>query len=249
MRVMIGTKTIIDDQVSKIIINLVNTNPKAVLGLATGSTPAGVYAALVNDHITHRTDYHLIKTINLDEYANLDTDHPNSYRTYMNNHLFDHINIRLEHTHFPDSTPFVASFLEQHPVNLQLLGIGNNGHIGFNEPGTPFESSVRLVSLSDDTLSQNARYFETPDQMPKKAYTLGISDILKVHQIILIATGPHKARIIKQMIEGPITPQLPASVLRRHPDVTVYLDHDAAALLDQSLDIYTKGGVALDIIA
>jgi glucosamine-6-phosphate deaminase len=243
MRVLISSSERIGHLASDVISSLIKAKPDACLGLPTGSTPVDIYRHLVLDHQDNGTDWSRITTINLDEYEGLDALDPESYKAFMRRHLFDHVGIPFEQTFFPDKDGLATSRVP----DIQLLGIGNNGHIGFNEPGTPLESTTRRVRLSQETLAQNARHFPLGQDMPRYAYTLGIKDIMNARAIILVATGSHKARVIQAMIEGPVTSECPASFLRIHPDVTVMLDHDASALVDKRDSITREGVTILDI--
>lgn len=225
---------------AKRIISLIKSKPNATIGLATGGTPKGVYTELRKDHKENGTSYEQIKTVNLDEYVGLSDDHPNSYHYYMNEELLSHINIKEENIYLPNG---VAQDLQTEckryeeiisslgGIDLQLLGIGHNGHIGFNEPGTSFESRTHLVHLTDETIQANARYFHSIDEVPKQALTMGIKTILESNEIILIANGIEKAKAIKMLVEDPIDELVPASALRAHENVTVIADEAAASLL------------------
>lgn len=222
------------------IISLVTYNPTATLGLATGGTPKGVYAELRHNYENKHTSYESIKTVNLDEYVGLSTEHPNSYSHYMNNELFHHINIKSTNTYLPQG---IAEDLAEECVryekliqslggiDLQLLGIGHNGHIGFNEPSTSFESRTHLVHLTEQTITANSRYFSSCEEVPKQAITMGIQTILNSKEIVLIASGKEKAESIKRLFKGDINESFPASALLLHPSVTVIADNEATALL------------------
>ena len=214
--------------------------PDCVLGLATGSTPVGMYKELVEMYNEHRVDFSQVKTVNLDEYAGLSGDNDQSYRYFMNHNLFDHININKENTNVPNGT---AADLEAEceryeqvvasmgGVDVQLLGIGNNGHIAFNEPCEEFPEKTHVVNLTQNTIEANARFFASMDDVPKKALTMGIGTIMKAKKIVLLANGAKKAQTIYDTVYGPITPKVPASILRLHPDVTIFVDEEAGALL------------------
>ena len=201
---------------SRIFAAQITLKPDSVLGLATGSTPVGMYKELIQMYNEGRVDFSHVKTVNLDEYAGLNGDNDQSYRYFMNHNLFDHININKENTG---------------GVDIQLLGIGNNGHIAFNEPCEEFPEKTHVVDLTQNTIEANARFFESMDQVPKKALTMGIGTIMKAKKIVLLANGPKKAQTIYDTVYGPITPKVPASVLRLHPDVTIFVDEEAGALL------------------
>ena len=207
----------------------------AVFGLATGSTPISTYEALVHSNL----DFNSSISINLDEYVGLSSDHPQSYNYYMQEHLFRYKPFResyLPNGGATDEEREISRYnaiLEKNPIDLQLLGIGRNGHIGFNEPGTDFDLKTHKVELTESTIAANARFFNNSQDVPRYAYSMGIGSILKSKNIILEAFGNSKAEAIKNMIEGPVTQQCPASVLQRHPNVTVILDEEAAQKLKE----------------
>lgn len=216
------------------------TKPNCVLGLATGSTPVGTYKQLVEWYNKGDLDFSEVSTVNLDEYKGLDHDNDQSYYYFMMNNLFKHVNIDLSKTHVPDGTepdPEKACADYEKIVNeyggadLQLLGLGHNGHIGFNEPADDFPKVTHCVDLTESTIKANARFFEKIEDVPTQAYTMGIGTIFKAKRILLIASGKDKAEIVKKAFCGPIDPRVPASILQLHPDVTIVLDEDAASLL------------------
>ena len=216
------------------------TKPNCVLGLATGSTPVGTYKQLVEWYNKGDLDFSEVSTVNLDEYKGLDHDNDQSYYYFMMNNLFKHVNIDLSRTHVPDGTEpdsekACADYEEivrsYGGIDLQLLGLGHNGHIGFNEPSDNFAKVTHCVDLTESTIKANARFFEKIEDVPTQAYTMGIGTIFKAKRILLIASGKDKAEIVKKAFCGPIVPQVPASILQLHPDVTVVLDEDAASLL------------------
>lgn len=221
---------------ANLIANLIKSNPNARLGLATGSTPIKVYEQLVNQCKRDELSFKNVNTFNLDEYIGLGTDHPQSYAYFMKDHLFSHIDIKKENIHIPSGIVSdinqemrdYDTLLEQNPIDMQLLGIGSNGHIGFNEPGTPFDSKTHVITLDEQTRLDNARFFNTLDEVPKRAITMGISSIMQAKEIIIIATGAQKAEAIKKMIKGPVDVSLPASILQLHPKVHVFLDQQSA---------------------
>ncbi|MFC3748111.1 glucosamine-6-phosphate deaminase [Paenibacillus sp. GCM10012306] len=225
---------------ANLIASLLQSNPKAVLGLATGSSPVGVYARLVDMHNKGLVSFAKASSYNLDEYVGLPTDHPQSYRSFMNEHLFNHIDIDLSRTHVPDGNASDLSaecaaydrMLEENgPVDLQILGIGSNGHIGFNEPDANLSSGTHVVDLLEGTREANARFFDKLEDVPRQAVTMGIGGILKAKQIVLLVRGEEKAEAIRNAIEGPITTQCPASLLQSHPNVVVLLDEGAGKWL------------------
>ncbi len=205
--------------------------PNCVLGLATGSSPIGTYKTLVENYEKGILDFSRVQTVNLDEYCGLSGDNPNSYRYFMNHHLFDHINIDKANTHVPNGNAVdleaeairYEKFIESiGGVDLQLLGIGHNGHIGFNEPTTYFPKDVHTVNLTESTINANSRLFERREDVPTQAITMGIGTIMKANKILLIA-GEDKTDIIEKSLYGKVTPEVPASVLQLHKDVTVII--------------------------
>jgi len=226
-------------EVASYYVKKITDNPSITLGLATGGTMEPLYKLLVDDYNENKTDYSKAKTFNLDEYIGLPKDHNQSYRYFMNKHLFSHVNIQLSNTHVPigdklrvnESAIEFEKLLSENPRDIQLLGLGQNGHIGFNEPGTSFDSITHVVNLTDKTREDNARFFLNLDEVPHQAITMGIKSMLSAKEIIIIATGISKARAVKAMVNGPVNERCPASILRRHPDCIVYLDKDAASLL------------------
>ena len=216
--------------------------PDSVLGLATGSSPVGTYDRLVEMYQDGDLDFSEITTVNLDEYKGLSGSHEQSYRYFMNTHLFHRINISYDHTYVPDGTETDShkacqaynELLHQvGPADLQILGLGHDGHIGFNEPGEAFEKETHCVDLTESTIKANARFFESMDEVPKQAYTMGIKNIMAAKKILLVATGSAKADALYKSLYGPITPNVPASILQLHQDVTVVADEDALSLIKE----------------
>ncbi len=215
--------------------------PDATLGLATGSTPVGLYKLMIADYEAGKISYKDMTSINLDEYVGLPVTHPESYRAFMNRNLFDHIDIKKENTHVPDGlNPDLAAaadaytaYIAAHPADVQILGIGSNGHIAFNEPGTPFDSHTHVVTLKEGTRKDNARFFDNDiDKVPTHAVTMGLKDIMSAKFIILLASGAGKANAVKEMIKGPVSENCPASILQTHPNVLVVTDEAAAYYLN-----------------
>lgn len=213
----------------------------ATLGLATGSTPVGLYKLMIADYEAGKISYKDMTSINLDEYVGLPVTHPESYRAFMNRNLFDHIDIKKENTHVPDGlNPDLAAaadaytaYIAAHPVDVQILGIGSNGHIAFNEPGTPFDSHTHVVTLKEGTRKDNARFFDNDiDKVPTHAVTMGLKDIMSAKFIILLASGAGKAGAVNAMINGPVSEDCPASILQKHPNVLVVADEAAAYYLN-----------------
>lgn len=224
---------------AEIVSHVVLDNPNAVLGLATGSSPIGLYNNLIEMYEAGLLSFANVSTVNLDEYVGLNKDHPQSYAYFMRNILFDHIDIDLNNTHIPCGS---ADNLEQQcrqynellarlKQDIQVLGIGSNGHIGFNEPGTSFDSATHVVELADSTIKDNSRLFNSIDEVPTKAITMGISNIMNARKIIVIANGTNKADAVYKMVQGEISENCPASVLQKHPDVVLVCDTLAAAKL------------------
>lgn len=237
MKIIIGTEQEIAQKAAQRYVELLAAKPNAVLGYATGSTPLGLYAELVRLNKAGALDYSNVTTFNLDEYAGLDGTHDQSYRYFMNKNLFEHINIDLARTHVPSGLDIAAAADYDRQIeaaggiDLQLLGIGNNGHIGFNEPFTPFGSRTHLVDLTESTREANKRFFASIDDVPTQAVTMGVRTVMNARAVILMAIGKGKADIINKTVNGPVTEEVPASVLQLHPDCELYLDHEAASLL------------------
>lgn len=227
-------------QAANIISAQVILKPDAVLGLATGSTPVGTYRQLIDWYQKGDLDFSAIRSVNLDEYQGLSADDPQSYACFMRKNFFDSINIKKENTFIPDGCAADAGEECAHynqvirtlgGIDLQLLGIGNNGHIGFNEPGDCFAKETHLVKLTENTIAANARFFASADEVPKYAISTGIKNIMQAESILLIASGSAKAKALWGTICGPITPAVPASILQLHPHVTIVADEAALSLV------------------
>ena len=224
---------------AEILIDIVKNNPNAILGLATGSSPIGTYKNMIKDHKENGTSYKTVKTVNLDEYVGLTKDHDQSYAYFMRTNLFDYIDIDQNNTNLPcGSAPDTQkecdrynALLETMKQDVQVLGLGSNGHIGFNEPNTPFESVTHLVDLTENTIKDNSRLFASIDEVPRQALSMGIKNIMQAKSILMVVSGKNKAEAVKGMVKGEVTPALPASVLQLHPFVTIVCDKDAASLL------------------
>ena len=224
---------------AEVVIDVVKKNPNAVLGFAPGTSPIGLYQNMIKDHKENGTSYKNVFTVNLDEYVGLKADHDQSYAYFMRTNLFDHIDVDQKNTNLPiGSAPCLKSecdrynaLLDSHPQDVQVLGIGSNGHIGFNEPNTPFDSVTHLVDLTENTIKDNSRLFNSIDEVPRQALSMGIKNIMQAKSIVMVASGKNKAEAVRGMVKGEITPALPASVLQLHPFVTVVCDKDAASLL------------------
>ncbi len=214
----------------------VRRNPSVNLGLATGGTPVGMYKQLIEDHQKNHTSYKNVTTFNLDEYIGLSEYNHNSYRYFMNVHLFDHIDIQMSKTNVPhgnvndlkkECSDFEHLIKEHGGIDLQILGIGSNGHIGFNEPGTSFDSQTHIIDLTHSTREANARFFGNRAEVPAQAITMGIATIMKSKAILLLISGTNKREAFFQLVRGEISENFPASVLRKHSCVTIIVDEAA----------------------
>lgn len=217
-------------QAANIISAQVIIKPDSVLGLATGSSPVGTYKQLINWFEKGDIDFSETVTVNLDEYVGLDANNDQSYRYFMDNTLFNHINIKKENTFVPngcaddlaaEGEAYDAKIKEFGGIDLQLLGIGVDGHIGFNEPDEYFTKGTHVVELHESTIEANSRFFASRDEVPTKAITMGMASIMQAKKILLVANGQNKKEILEKAFFGPITPQIPASILQLHPDITV----------------------------
>lgn len=224
---------------AEVMLGVVKQNPKAILGLATGTTPLGLYAKMISDHMENGTDYSQIRTVNLDEYKGLPKTHEQSYAYFMRKNLFEGLGIAPEQTDIENGTAKderaecarYDALLEEEPRDIQLLGLGSNGHIAFNEPGTPFGSGTHVVTLAESTVKDNARLFEDITEVPRKAFTMGIKQIMQAKKVLILASGSNKADAVYKMVKGEVTEQVPASVLQLHPDCTLIVDETAARKL------------------
>lgn len=239
MKVIINTREKINELVSQEYLKLINEKPDAILGLATGSTPLGLYAKLVELVKNGSVSFKNVKTFNLDEYIGLSPEHDQSYRYFMDKNLFEQIDIVPDNTHVPSGLSADEKVCEDYEnalrqageMDIQLLGLGPNGHIGFNEPLTPFDSTTHIVELTESTREANKRFFASIDEVPTHAITMGISSIMRAKKIILIAFGAAKAETVKKVIEGKPTTAVPASLLQLHDNLDIYLDFEAASML------------------
>ena len=225
------------------VVDVINTKTNPVLGLATGSTPIALYKELVSRHQSKQVSFRQTISFNLDEYIGIADSHEQSYRTFMNQHLFDAIDIPVSNTHVPlaesqeasalkkSAQDYEASIQQAGGIDLQILGIGLNGHIGFNEPTSSFASRTRIKTLSESTVIANKRFFKDGEFQPHLALTMGIGTILDSNAVLLMATGKAKAEAVKAMIEGPLSAMCPASALQLHEAATIVLDEEAASLL------------------
>ncbi|MDR1131713.1 MAG: glucosamine-6-phosphate deaminase [Oscillospiraceae bacterium] len=218
-------------------------HPACCLGLATGTTPIGIYEQLIRWYEKGDLDFAATRTVNLDEYRGLGPGHEQSYRYFMNSRFFDHININRENTHLPDGLAadpeaecrrYNAVIRSLGGIRLQLLGLGRNGHIGFNEPGGAFELETHLVALTQSTINANAPLFSSRDAVPRQAFTMGIKSIMQAKAVLVAVSGEDKADIVARAFSGPVTPELPSSILQMHPDVTLVGDRAALHKLKES---------------
>lgn len=225
---------------AKMLVNFINEKPDCVLGLATGETPVGMYKKLIEYNREKIVDFSKVKSFNLDEYRGLSGSHPQSYRYFMNENFFDHINIDKRNTFIPDGTcedvekecsDYEDKINEAGGIDFQILGIGSNGHIGFNEPSSELYVYTHLASLTEETRKANSRFFKNVEEVPDKAITVGIGQIMKARRIVLLASGSNKADIIGKLLNGKISTENPSSMLEVHPSVAVIVDKEAAAIL------------------
>lgn len=229
-------------QSAKFVANMVRRKPTCVLGLATGGTVLGMYAELIRMHREEGVDFSRVRTFNLDEYVGLGPDHPQSYRYFMQKNFFDQINIDVRNTHVPDGRAldfeahceqYEKMIVEAGGIDLQVLGIGSDGHIAFNEPGSSLGSRTRLKTLTSETRRDNARFFGSEEEVPHLAITMGVGTICESKRCLLLAAGDSKARAIRDAVEGPVTAQVTASALQLHREVVCVLDEEAARLLER----------------
>jgi glucosamine-6-phosphate deaminase len=229
----------LNEAAAGIIVGLVQTNPRAVLGLATGSTPVGIYEELVRAYQKKLVSFRHVTTFNLDEYVGIPEDHPQSYRYYMAEHLYELIDIPADHAHIPDGNAidliaecsrYNELLEEAQQIDLQILGLGHNGHIGFNEPDHTLICETHVVALREETRTANARFFSALDQVPSRAITMGVGTILKAKMILLVVRGAEKADTVYRALTDPITTSCPASLLQTHPQLVVLLDAEAGRL-------------------
>ena len=241
MKVILGTNEELSKLIADEFISLIKEKPNAVLGLATGTSPIKIYQNLVKAYQDGVISFRDIKTFNLDEYIGLEGTHPQSYRYFMNDNLFNHVDINKENTHVllgvGDYVAYANNYdnlIEQAGgIDLQILGIGSDGHIAFNEPGTPFTSLTHIAELTESTIKDNSRLFNDISEVPTKSMTMGLASIMRAKKIVLIATGKNKAQAIYNLLKGEITEEVPCSILQNHNDVTIYVDEDAYSLVKE----------------
>ena len=239
MKVVVGSEEKISALIAEDFINVILAKPNAVLGLATGTSPLKVYADLIEANRAGRVSFKDVTTFNLDEYVGLEGTHPQSYRYFMNDNLFNHIDIDKARTNVLLGVGDYEAFMKGYDakidaaggIDIQILGIGSDGHIAFNEPGTPFDSLTHETPLTQQTIVDNSRLFNDISEVPTRAVTMGLQSIMKARKIVLIATGKNKAKAVYGLIKGEINEDMPCSILQRHPDVTVYVDEDAYSLV------------------
>ena len=228
----------ISKKAAGLVSGMVNVKPDCVLGLATGSSPIGMYDKLAELYQEGLADFSRAATFNLDEYCALDENSDQSYHYFMRKHLFSRVNVPEERIHIPSGCApdmeaeclrYDAAIADAGGIDIQVLGIGSNGHIGFNEPADVFVGPTHLVDLKESTIKANARFFESESDVPRRAVSMGIGSIMSARKILLLAHGANKAKAIAQTLEGPITPEVPASILQLHPDVVMVIDREAAA--------------------
>ncbi len=232
------------DDMSRKAANIISAQvimkPDCVLGLATGGTPVGTYAQLVDWYNKGDIDFSQITSVNLDEYRGLKRDHEQSYWYFMHENLFNKVNVKPENIYVPNGSNMDADaackeydeIIEKvGGIDLQLLGIGEDGHIGFNEPADNFELGTHCVDLTESTIEANKRFFNSADEVPRQAYTMGIRTIMQARKVLMVANGKNKAQIIKDAFFGPVTPQVPASILQMHPDFILIGDEEALSLV------------------
>lgn len=239
MKVIVGNEKEISRLIAEEFIKQVNTKPNSVLGLATGTSPLGVYANLVEACKQGKVTFKDVATFNLDEYIGLEGTHNQSYRYFMNTNLFDHIDINKNKTHVLKGVGDYLAYANQYDdeitsfggIDLQILGIGSDGHIAFNEPGCSFDSLTHVETLAESTIKDNSRLFNDISEVPTKAVTMGLKSIMNARKIVLIATGKNKAQAIYNLLKGPMTEKVPCSILQKHPDCTIYVDEEAYSLV------------------
>lgn len=227
----------VSQRASEILVEQLKQKSNSVLGLATGSTPIGLYQKLIEAYEQNQISFKNVISYNLDEYIGIDRNHPQSYYQYMYKNLFSKVDMKDEHIHIPNNdisrideqAEAYNKDLRKHAIDIQILGIGSNGHIGFNEPGTPFGNETFIVELDEQTRKDNMRFFNSIDEVPKYAITMGIKNIMRSKQIVLMASGKEKAEAIYKMMYGEVTEELPASILQLHPNVVVIVDQQAGS--------------------
>ena len=226
---------------AEIIAKQIKDKPNSILGLATGGSPVGTYQNLIKAYQNKEISFKEIKTYNLDEYVGIPQTHPQSYYYFMHDNLFNHVNIVEDNVHLPSASgenfekqcEEYNAKLREVEIDIQLLGIGSNGHIAFNEPGTPFDLETHVVELTDKTRQDNKRFFNSIDEVPTHALTMGIKNIMAAKEIVMLISGANKADTVVELLNGPITEKFPASILQKHPNVTVIIDEAAYSKVEK----------------
>ena len=239
MKVIVGNEDYISQLIADEFVKQVNAKPNSVLGLATGTSPLKVYADMIKANKEGKVSFKDCATFNLDEYIGLEGTHNQSYRYFMNDNLFNHIDIDKARTHVLKGVGDYEAYMRQYDdeiasfggIDLQILGIGSDGHIAFNEPGTPFDSLTHIAELTESTIKDNSRLFNDISEVPTKAVTMGLKSIMNARKIVLNATGKNKAKAIYNLLKGPKTEEVPCSILQDHPDCTIYCDEEAYSLV------------------
>ena len=234
MKVVYLEKSLIEVEMANVFIEKIKENPNCVLGLATGSSPLGIYRNLIKAYNDGVISFKDVTTFNLDEYLGLEGTHDQSYRYFMNHNLFNHIDINKDNTNVPsgfvkddqEAALYDEAIANAGGIDIQLLGLGSDGHIAFNEPGTPFDTLTHIAELTEQTISDNSRFFASINEVPTKACTMGLKSIMNAKKIILIATGKSKEKVVNELIYGEVSEDLPCSILKSHPDVTIYVDKE-----------------------
>lgn len=230
------------EKACELVMETISSLEQPVLGLATGSTPEGLYHSMIQKNKEDRISFKNVVTFNLDEYVGLKSDNPNSYRYYMDDKLFNYIDIKKENTHVPngiaedivnESSVYEELIQNYGSIDLQILGIGLNGHIGFNEPGTSFTSRTHIVELDESTRQANARFFDSIDDVPTQALTMGIGTIMDSKKIVLLVSGENKADTVERLVSGEVSEDFPASILKEHADVTIIADEAALSKVNK----------------
>ena len=239
MKIIVGDNETISRLIADEFVNQIKKKNDSVLGLATGTSPLLIYKDLIEDYKASKISFKNVKTFNLDEYVGLEGTHNQSYRYFMNDNLFDHIDIDKNNTHVLKGVGDYLDYANKYDqliadaggIDLQLLGIGSDGHIAFNEPGTDFESLTHIAELTEQTIKDNSRLFNDISEVPTKAITMGLKSIMNARKIVLIATGKNKADAIYHLVKGPISKDYPCTILLMHPDCSIYVDEDAYSLI------------------
>jgi len=230
------------DRAAEIVASAMQENPNLTLGLATGSTPEGLYSRMIEMNQQGKIDFSGVRSFNLDEYVGLDPTHEQSYRYFMNEKLFDHVNIDKANTHVPNGQAeslteecrrYESAIKDAGGIDLQVLGIGRDGHVGFNEPGTSLGSKTHIAALTEETVEDNSRFFKKAEDVPRFSVTMGIQSILDAHRCLLLASGANKAEAVRRTVEGPITSSVTASALQMHEDTIAIVDQAAASQLER----------------